>query len=701
MKFKRGRIGGGIGKSRTACCINTGMTRCLIPICGEREGWKLVVPKNLHERVLHEAHSVKSAAHLGVEKTYDRLARDYFWRGMYHDVHEFVRTCDTCQRYKFVQTGPQGLMGKRVLEEPWAVVACDCMEFPTSKAQNKYLIVLQDLFTRWIEVRPVRRATGARGEAEEGARARSALGCDVAAEYGRGGGPPRSPSPAPLVMTRSAIKARRRRVARQRLRGDRRQWTLDDLESAVGRCSLRVDVGEPASAPGAVVDLGVGQGSSAPAPIDGDVGFDAGEPRPAEMSANSSRPTAPRAGVQRGRVEKRAALNAGRRERRMRLRARIAEGYVPPTTSTETGAVPTRNAERRHGTLFGELDRVVVDPTIDPPPGVCFECWGKGHVALNCPQKGARFCVNCGRRGCLIGDCARCGRRWRWISQRAGEGTGSRMCEQGPAPPQESPVCGWPGRAPVQHPGWPAHKSPALAIRREEARQAEEFAHEYWRQMAEARRRRDGFLHLLMQEQERRRQGEWQHFRWKVSGLAPHQVPERNFKMLSADMQGLWTYTSIRVDAFKLTNTRTDICACTRMYTQIYVAAKGFVNIYGHTRNIAELREIPRNITEYRGISRNSVKYHGIPRNTTEYHEIVRNTTELRGTTRNITELRGIRGMTRNITDFHGIKLVTQKYANSHGITQIMRKYVESHGIKLIKRINVDTYDIADIGGYV
>ncbi|CAB0040102.1 unnamed protein product [Trichogramma brassicae] len=50
----------------------------LDPICGEREGWKLVVPKNLHERVLHEAHSVKSAAHLGVEKTYDRLARDIF-----------------------------------------------------------------------------------------------------------------------------------------------------------------------------------------------------------------------------------------------------------------------------------------------------------------------------------------------------------------------------------------------------------------------------------------------------------------------------------------------------------------------------------------------------------------------------------------------------------------------------------------------
>ncbi|CAB0043038.1 unnamed protein product [Trichogramma brassicae] len=34
------------------------------------------------------------------------------------------------------------------------------MEFPLSKSQNKYLIVFVDLFTRWVEFKPVRRATG-------------------------------------------------------------------------------------------------------------------------------------------------------------------------------------------------------------------------------------------------------------------------------------------------------------------------------------------------------------------------------------------------------------------------------------------------------------------------------------------------------------------------------------------------------------
>ena len=51
-------------------------------------------------------------------------------------------------------------MGTRVIERPWAVVAVDTMEFSPSKNQNKYLLVFQDLFTRWIEVKPLRKADG-------------------------------------------------------------------------------------------------------------------------------------------------------------------------------------------------------------------------------------------------------------------------------------------------------------------------------------------------------------------------------------------------------------------------------------------------------------------------------------------------------------------------------------------------------------
>ncbi|CAB0032096.1 unnamed protein product, partial [Trichogramma brassicae] len=80
---------------------------------------------------------------------------------MWYAVEEYCNSCDVCQRYKVPQTGPKGLMTRRVVDRPWAVVAADMMEFPRSKNQNKYLLVFQDLFTRWIEiVQPLRKANG-------------------------------------------------------------------------------------------------------------------------------------------------------------------------------------------------------------------------------------------------------------------------------------------------------------------------------------------------------------------------------------------------------------------------------------------------------------------------------------------------------------------------------------------------------------
>ena len=88
------------------------------------------------------------------------MAREYFWPGVYRDVYEFVHTCETCQRYKSSQQSPQGLLGKKVVERPWSIVAADMIELPKSKGQYKYVLVMQDLFTRWIELKPLRKADG-------------------------------------------------------------------------------------------------------------------------------------------------------------------------------------------------------------------------------------------------------------------------------------------------------------------------------------------------------------------------------------------------------------------------------------------------------------------------------------------------------------------------------------------------------------
>ena len=132
----------------------------LDPITEGEEAWKLVLPKELRENAIRESHCTTATGHFGIEKTYERLARNYYWRGFYYDVVKFIKACDLCQHYKVGRIKSQGLLSSRIVERPWIVVAVDLMEFPRSTTQNKYLIVFTDLFTKWVEMKPVRSATG-------------------------------------------------------------------------------------------------------------------------------------------------------------------------------------------------------------------------------------------------------------------------------------------------------------------------------------------------------------------------------------------------------------------------------------------------------------------------------------------------------------------------------------------------------------
>ena len=51
-------------------------------------------------------------------------------------------------------------MGRRIMEQPLVVVAADCMELVLSKNQYTHVLVFKDLFTRWVELIPLRNANG-------------------------------------------------------------------------------------------------------------------------------------------------------------------------------------------------------------------------------------------------------------------------------------------------------------------------------------------------------------------------------------------------------------------------------------------------------------------------------------------------------------------------------------------------------------
>ena len=78
---------------------------------------------------------------------------------MRQEAANFVRNCSICQQCKVQQTTPAGLMGRRRAVSPWQIVAGDIMgPLPRSPRGHEYLLVFMDLFSRWIECAPIRKA---------------------------------------------------------------------------------------------------------------------------------------------------------------------------------------------------------------------------------------------------------------------------------------------------------------------------------------------------------------------------------------------------------------------------------------------------------------------------------------------------------------------------------------------------------------
>jgi RNase H-like domain found in reverse transcriptase/Reverse transcriptase (RNA-dependent DNA polymerase)/Integrase zinc binding domain len=65
-----------------------------------KEGDRLAIPKDkgLRTQLLQEHHDIDISGHLGIDKTYEAIRRNFYWPRMGKDVHKFITTCDSCQR---------------------------------------------------------------------------------------------------------------------------------------------------------------------------------------------------------------------------------------------------------------------------------------------------------------------------------------------------------------------------------------------------------------------------------------------------------------------------------------------------------------------------------------------------------------------------------------------------------------------------
>ncbi|MCH80314.1 Ty3/gypsy retrotransposon protein, partial [Trifolium medium] len=97
--------------------------------------------------LLEEFHSTPQGGHSGFYKTYRRLAANVYWVGMKGTIQEFVRSCDVCQRQKYMASSPGGLLQPLPIPEKiWEDISLDFITgLPKSKGYEAILVVVDRL----------------------------------------------------------------------------------------------------------------------------------------------------------------------------------------------------------------------------------------------------------------------------------------------------------------------------------------------------------------------------------------------------------------------------------------------------------------------------------------------------------------------------------------------------------------------------
>ena len=120
----------------------------------------IVVPYILRVNILMELHDdPTTGGHLGITKTIYKVRQRFWWPNLIQTIHDYIVSCRSCQENKPDFDKSLGLANPdKPKEEPFHTVSIDVHGpiNPPSSTGNKYLVLLVDHFTKWIELKAVK-----------------------------------------------------------------------------------------------------------------------------------------------------------------------------------------------------------------------------------------------------------------------------------------------------------------------------------------------------------------------------------------------------------------------------------------------------------------------------------------------------------------------------------------------------------------
>ncbi len=114
---------------------------------------QLLVPKVLRQEVLQHCHNVMLGGHMGVAKTLGKLRSRFHWYGVSTDVKAHIQQCPVCTANSKPTKKYKAPLGQYRVGQALDLLGIDVLgPLILSGQQNKYVLVIGDYATRWIEV---------------------------------------------------------------------------------------------------------------------------------------------------------------------------------------------------------------------------------------------------------------------------------------------------------------------------------------------------------------------------------------------------------------------------------------------------------------------------------------------------------------------------------------------------------------------
>jgi transposase InsO family protein len=118
---------------------------------------KLVVPAAMTAKIMRIYHCLPTSGHLGFDKTYVKINKLFFWKGMYADIKKFCKDCVSCvSRKTNPHTKPAPIQRFPPVTKVFERTSMDVVgPLPTTKNGNKYILTFIDYFSKYAEAIPL------------------------------------------------------------------------------------------------------------------------------------------------------------------------------------------------------------------------------------------------------------------------------------------------------------------------------------------------------------------------------------------------------------------------------------------------------------------------------------------------------------------------------------------------------------------